>query len=81
MSKWVRINFRFGNTILTTLGMPCDAPDEFSDVAQHWRQNSQRGRKGADQRKMTDPAITAFLDNTAMDVNLLGQSAAVLETD
>jgi hypothetical protein len=30
---------------------------------------------------MTDPAITTFFDNTAMDVNLLGQSAAVLETD
>jgi hypothetical protein len=52
-----------------------------SDRAQHRRQNSQTGRKGADQRKMTDPAISAFLGNTAMGVNLLGHSAAVLGTD
>jgi hypothetical protein len=45
-------------------------------VAQHWRQNLQSRRKGAYQRKMTDPAVSAFLDNTAMDVNLLGHSAA-----
>jgi hypothetical protein len=52
-----------------------------SGLAQHWRQNSQSGRKSTDQRKMTDPAISAFLGNTAMGVNLLGHSAAVLGTD
>jgi hypothetical protein len=46
------------------IGLLCDAPDELSDIAQHWRQNSQSGRKGADQRKMTD--LSAFLGNTAM---------------
>jgi hypothetical protein len=30
---------------------------------------------------MTDPAISTFLGNTAMGVNLLGHSAAVLGTD
>ena len=59
----------------------CDAPDELSDVAQHRRQNSQARRKGADQGEMTDPAITPFLDNTAMGVDLRCHSAAVVGTD
>ena len=58
--------------IAGNLGLPCDTPDELSSVAQHRRQNSQSGRKGADQHKMTDPAISTFLGNTAMGVNLLG---------
>jgi hypothetical protein len=58
-----------------------DPRDELSDLAQTRGQNSQSRRKGADQRKMTDPAISAFLGNTAMGVNLLGHSATVLGTD
>src|SRR5262249_42039632 len=61
--------------------LSCDAPDEFSDLAHPRRKNSQSGSKGANQRKVTDPAISAFLGNTAMGVNLLGHSAAVLGTD
>ena len=71
----------------------CNAPDELSDLetmgyepavnqaTQHWRQNSQSGRKGADQRKMTDPAIRAFLGNTAMGMDLRRHPAAVLGTN
>lgn len=62
------------------IGLPCDAPDELSDLAQHWSQNSHSRRKGADQRKMTDPAISALLDNTAMGMNLLGHTPAILGT-
>jgi hypothetical protein len=49
-----------GIGVAQVLTLPCDAPDELSGFAQHWRQNSQSGRKGTDQRKMTDPAISAL---------------------
>jgi hypothetical protein len=35
------------------------------DVAQHRRQHSQTRRKGADQGKMTDPAISPFRDTSS----------------
>src|SRR5262249_19435698 len=49
-------------------------------MMQHGRQNSQSRRKGANQRKMPDSGISAFLGNTTMGANLLGYSAAVLGT-
>jgi hypothetical protein len=59
----------------------CDTPDEFSDVAQHRRQKSHSRRKGADQREMTDPAISPFFGHTAMGVDLRCHPAAVAGTD